>query len=680
MTVSDGSASSLRQAILDANAHPGFDTIVFDIAPGGPQTISLSSPLPDVTDSVLIDGRTQPGYASKPLIQIDGGMAGPGDGLTLVAGLSTVRGVVLPSFSGNGLELRGGTNVIAGNYVGVGLDGASLGRNSGHGVHVSGDSAQNIIGGIFGEDRNVISGNTGCGILLEGIGVTTNRIIGNYIGVTASGMVRLGNGSSGVKALLSPGHVIGGAGPEHRNVISANGGSGVELEFVSNGCTVAANYIGTDPDGTLAFGNGRVGVHIASHGNRIGGPSREEGNLISANTAGGILIQYSPGGSLPAHNVVQGNFIGTDFTGINPLGNFGSGITGSFNENNQIGGTGPWPMGNVIAFNTRSGCSLMGPNPILGNSMHDNGLLGIDYAAGTPVLNDPGDTDHLQNYPIVRAVIRRAASTDFYVEFSSQANTAYRLEFFLNAHCDPSGFGEGESLIFFLEVTTDAGGNSSFWTSFPFAIDLGQVVTATATAPSGRTSEFSPCAYVVSPVRPQFTHLVASMGEGAGEMLLEMQREPNGPELSVRYATVGGTAKAGEDFAPASGLLTLAKGQTNAFAKVSLLDDNLIEGPESFQVQLSNPTNSLEIWSASVVTIEDNDGPLILQISSTLGTVALCWTTNAVGYVVEFAPALGDTAAWEPLPGTPVMTGNQWCQSALTPGSNQFYRLRKQTP
>ncbi len=68
----DSGAGSLRQAILDANANPGDDTIAFNITGSGVQTIALSSSLAfaSATGGLTVDGTTQPGYAGTPLIAV----------------------------------------------------------------------------------------------------------------------------------------------------------------------------------------------------------------------------------------------------------------------------------------------------------------------------------------------------------------------------------------------------------------------------------------------------------------------------------------------------------------------------------------------------------------------------------------------------------------------------------
>src|SRR5262245_22166265 len=67
----DSGPVSLRQAILNANARAGEDTIRFEIPGAAPYTINLTSGLPDITDIVTIDGTTQAGYAGKPIIEIN---------------------------------------------------------------------------------------------------------------------------------------------------------------------------------------------------------------------------------------------------------------------------------------------------------------------------------------------------------------------------------------------------------------------------------------------------------------------------------------------------------------------------------------------------------------------------------------------------------------------------------
>ncbi|MFO0954680.1 MAG: L-type lectin-domain containing protein [Isosphaeraceae bacterium] len=76
-TTADSGPGSLRQAILDSNAAAGGrNTIQFAIPGTGLQTIVTSSPLPAVTNPVLIDGTTQAGFSGSPRIVLSGPSSG----------------------------------------------------------------------------------------------------------------------------------------------------------------------------------------------------------------------------------------------------------------------------------------------------------------------------------------------------------------------------------------------------------------------------------------------------------------------------------------------------------------------------------------------------------------------------------------------------------------------------
>ena len=69
----DGGPGSLRQAILDSDAAVGAaNTIDFDISEGLRHLIVPASPLPAITNAVLIDGYSQPLYEGRPVIEISG--------------------------------------------------------------------------------------------------------------------------------------------------------------------------------------------------------------------------------------------------------------------------------------------------------------------------------------------------------------------------------------------------------------------------------------------------------------------------------------------------------------------------------------------------------------------------------------------------------------------------------
>src|SRR5262249_54654498 len=143
----DGGAGSLRAAILISNFLPGPDTINFQVGVGA-KTIRPLSPLPDITDPVSLNATTQPGFAGKPLIELDGSLAGLGaDGLRVRANNTAVRGLAINRFSGDGIELVGSSgNVVAGNFIGTDPTGLAARGNGQHGVFVNGGSLNNIGG------------------------------------------------------------------------------------------------------------------------------------------------------------------------------------------------------------------------------------------------------------------------------------------------------------------------------------------------------------------------------------------------------------------------------------------------------------------------------------------------------------------------------------------------------
>jgi uncharacterized repeat protein (TIGR01451 family) len=160
----DNGPGSLRRTLLNANAHPGADTITFDIPGAGPHIIQLASPLPVLTDSVTIDGTSQAGTTCDPLspvVTIDGSALAiaDADGLNISTGQSTVQGLSITGFSGDGLELsQNGGNLIQCNAIST---------NNGVGVHVAGGVGNTIL-------SNRIFDNGQLGIDLGGDGVTPN--------------------------------------------------------------------------------------------------------------------------------------------------------------------------------------------------------------------------------------------------------------------------------------------------------------------------------------------------------------------------------------------------------------------------------------------------------------------------------------------------------------------------
>src|SRR5438034_6629972 len=151
---------TLRAAIMQANATAGGDTIGFSLPGPGPYSIAPTSPLPTVSDTLTIDGTTQPGFGGTPIVEIRGDSAGANaDGLVLSALNNVVKGLVINRFSANGITIEGGGGSRdESSFIGTDASGALDLGNTKDGILVK-DSPNNIIGGSVSGTGNLISGN-----------------------------------------------------------------------------------------------------------------------------------------------------------------------------------------------------------------------------------------------------------------------------------------------------------------------------------------------------------------------------------------------------------------------------------------------------------------------------------------------------------------------------------------
>ena len=278
-----------------------------------------------------------------------------------------------------------------------------------------------------------------------------------------------------------------------------NGFSNQGIFIKTNGSnTIVGNFIGTNAGGTLKNPN-YIGLEITngSSNNIIGGTSASLRNVISGNGGDGIWIT----GSTTTGNTIIGNFIGLDITGKHKLANSGNGILmNSSSSGNHIGGTATGER-NKIAFNGENGIAIgfaatenATRNSILGNSIYNNALLGIDLGFDGVTANDSMDSDtganNLQNFPVITSAV--SSTHKISGTLNSTPNTTFTLEFFSSKSCDASGYGEGKSFRGRTMVTTDGAGNAPF-TFTASSFKSGRRIKSTATDPNGNTSEFSQC-------------------------------------------------------------------------------------------------------------------------------------------------------------------------------------------
>lgn len=291
-------------------------------------------------------------------------------GLSISADRTAIQGLWIGDFPGDGIVLHGGAEE---NLIG--------GQNANP-------------GGICSGECNLIVNNMWAGIELWDSGTLSNTISGNYIGTYPNGSGDAGNAWEGVLIWYGPSHnIVGGDTPSERNLISGNREAGIRIEgSESTANTISGNYIGTDATGTFALGNGNKGIKIGygTSGNVVGGSAPGEGNLISGNEEDGVHLEDGS-----RHNVVSGNYIGTDADGTYAVPNTTNGVRIDESPENTIGGDTAAER-NLISGNLENGIRIEGSesttNTISGNyigtdvsgtSLVPNGYIGVVVASST---------------------------------------------------------------------------------------------------------------------------------------------------------------------------------------------------------------------------------------------------------------------------------------------------------
>jgi hypothetical protein len=417
---SNANAGSLRQALLDAEATPGPNGIVFAIPGAGcPKVITVATPLPEITQDLVIDGSSQSGSVRGDsettfdaqvcvLLQSGAGLS-PDNGLTVAdeapAGSSaTVIGMGFSGFGGTALDLRGGGgHRLYGNQFG-GTIGPTTLQDNGYAVRVTRLAGPSLAGTQIGGDdpnlRNLIGSSSAAGILLNGGFVSDTLVINNFIGLAQNGSDALGNGYG----ILD----VGALDSTIRdNWIAGNVSDGVFLN--SAGSYLQGNRIGLRavPGGIFPF-------------------------LEYDQPNGGYGIRVTFGGSLPAGNVL------------------GSGII------YFLGLPTPTGSGNTIAYNGAGGLRADGGlgHRFSRNLVYANGGPAIDIGAPGYSLNDndaaPGAND-LSNRGLNAPVLSSAIGSNHQgiVQASlASINGSYRIELYSSSSCSGGLFPQGDARVY----------------------------------------------------------------------------------------------------------------------------------------------------------------------------------------------------------------------------------------
>ena len=552
------------------------------------------------------------------------------------ASQSNILGNVLSGNKGDGIQISSGQgNTVAGNRIGTNAAGTSAVPNTAIGVSLY-STTGNTIGGTAAGAGNVI-----CGHSLRGIYIRSgseNILQGNLIGTDVSGLIDLGNGEEGVRIEGSDKNTIGGPGAA-RNIISGNDATNLLLGDGSSQNVIDNNYIGTDITGNAALVNDNNGITIASgfgniiqnnliSGNRIGviadgGGTIITGNKVGTNSAGtaavpnratGIKVDNETirvgGGAVGDRNLISGNlgdgisassdkfanisgnYIGTDVTGTLPLGNGGNGII--------VTSISPTIRDNTIAYNGKTGITVQTFARILSNSIHSNVSIGIDLDGDGVSLNDAApDADtganDLTNFPVLTSAVQNlvGGTTSVLGSLTGQADDDYVIQFFSSPTADASGYGEGKTLLGTIDVTTNAAGVANFSADLPL-VPAGHVISTTASLSGTLTSEFSLAVRVSGPP-PQVSVADAAISEGDGgsKNLVFTATLSHAYDLPVSFTfTTADNTAVVPDYVSVTNTVIFNPGETLRTFSVIVNGDTVVEGDETFVLNLSNPVNA----------------------------------------------------------------------------------------
>ena len=451
------------------------------------------------------------------------------------------------------------------------------------------------------------------------------------------------------------------------NTISGNTNNGAEIDGSTN-VAVTGNKVGTNTAGDTAVPNGQSGISMCNTSDStIGGSTAADRNILSGNAQAGITLNCSS-----EENNVLGNYIGRAADGTASIPNTSAGIQLSSNSDRNVIGGKASGAGNLIAGNAGQGITVDSgsqSNAIWGNSITDNGGLGIDLNSDTAVNpNDNGDTDgggnNLQNFPVLTQAGSDGSVTIVKGSLNSRPSRDFRLEFFANSACDASGNGEGARYLGTSTVTTDGSGNATFTSTLPSAVvGAGEQVTATATDVRREdTSEFSACTAAIGLPSASINDVTVTEGDSGTQnatFTITLSAPPTVP-ASVRATTAFGTAGS-NDFSAQNKVVSFGVGETSKTFTVPIKSDLADEFDETYTVNLTEADNMTISDGQGLGTITDNDPPPTLIVSDvvisepTTGTAPanVVLTLSAVSgkpITVKFATANGTATSSDYVP------------------------------
>lgn len=622
-TTNDSGEGSLRQAILNANANLGQNTIQFQIGTGA-QTILLSSALPAIADLTTIDGKSQTGYIDTPLITLDGSGAGTADGLVLTADNSIIQGLQIRGFAQNGIVITSSGNRIEDNIIT---------SNNGTGITIENTGVNNEI------TQNLIFGNGGLEIDLGRDGVTANDADDSDTGANnlQNTAVIVRAEPSGNDAIVR-GTFNGVANSTYRVEFFASStadafGTGqgqryldaIDITTAANGTAIidftALNVaIGefitatiTDADGnTSEFSNARL----------VSQPrvSISPATLVQSENAGGDITAFTFTLSLdqPSSqtvtvrvNTADGTAIaGSDYIAIvNQDITFAPGetektvivnVTGDRAlEPNETFTVSVTPLTNAVAGTTTTATATIDD---------DDEPPTVSIVNVTPDSNEgnSGDKDY-----VFEIRLSNPASSDISVDYATSNGTATTEDNDFDNATGTVTFRASENELV-KTIIVKGRGDTKFERDETFTIGLSNLRGDARLDDNNRVATGTIANDDTPPTLSITGAATLAEGQtGTTEYVFTVSlNEASGETVTVDYTTVDQEATVADgDYVLSSGTLTFAPGTTSQEIRVSVNGDRKFERDESFQVLLQNPSGAQLSPQPSITAVIQNDDP-----------------------------------------------------------------------
>lgn len=602
------------------------------------------------------------------------------DGIT-IRGLALNRFIQAADSGGIAIRSKSAGNVIQGNFIGLRPDGTVRGNFMD--IAITGSTA--TIGGVNPADRNVIS-NADFGVVCNGGQATIQgNYIGTDPSGTQPQPNGAGIQVYTLDPSTQQHNVIGGVAAGAGNLISGNSGVGVIIDDFGNGSVVQGNLIGTDAAGTGALPNSFAGVFIehSAFNNLVGGDDPRASNTIAFNGTGVVVTDGSSGNVVRKNSIFGNKGLGIDLggdgvtsndaqdadTGPNDFQNFPvlssavvtagttavQGILNSLPNQpflvdfyaNDVAdpsgfGEGQTWLGSVAVVTDAFGnASFNAPLPVAlktGQYVSATATTALTAPAGAtsefsadvpvqvtvpppppspPVVPPPPPTISINDVKLKEGnsglkdfnftvALSAASAQPVTVHFKTQNGTASSASDYTavdSALIIPAGDTTGT-------ITVKVHGDTTHEADETFFLQLDSPTNATLADGSGTGTILNDDA--APPVKPSIRVNDESIFEGnSGTKVLTFTitlSSATTNTVKVSFTTSDGTAKASDhDYVSKSGVLTFAPGQTTKTVSITITGDKKKEADESFALLLSAPVNATIADAIGIGKIKNDD-------------------------------------------------------------------------